>query len=439
MNQEPKSPKLESKTGMNAGNYEVHALRWFGRGRVLCEALETGVTSPLLGFLPGEKGIVEVGADGMFRNGKVVELHEVSPHRVEPACSQFGRCPGCATQHVSREERARYAQTLCAEVLERFGDWPILPESVNVVMGEEGGHRERSRLRIRRDVRVENFALEVGMAQWPDASLPFADFSVCVANHESLRWGAAALKGLPESLWLDFERAGWVQSGETSVELELADGKLLVIADDAEQASSLSTYLSALEGAPRAIEVGSPERAWSHANPSMQDRLYDHALSMVDVRGKTVWDLTCGEGGFSLAMARRGAKVFASDRHWEAVQRCTRAALENAEGFGAGGSVITRGGDALSVLKGSARRGEVPDIVVINPMREPLGEEVMEAVDASGAKFVLYLAPAPKAGSRDFFHLRSRRWTLGACSAVDLHPWTGQVMMVFCALRATNE
>lgn len=97
--------------------------------------------------------------------------------------------------------------------------------------------------------------------------------------------------------------------------------------------------------------------------------------------------------------------------------------------------IETRGGDALAVLRGAKKRQEPVDLVVINPMREPVGEATMRAVHESGATELLYLAPAPKAGAKDLGVLGLLGWELKQCVAVDLHPWTGQLMMMaVCAL-----
>ena len=429
----------------------VKALRWFGRGRVLCEAEGVGLTAAVGHLLPGERALVEVGADGMLRNARVVEVLTSSPERVLPRCSQASICPGCSMQHVSVAERARYAQTLCSEVLERFGGVAWSPDAVRVVMGEEGGHRARTRLRVRRARGAAAGAgesagefsagdFEVGMAQWPDSSLPFASLDVCVANAPLLREAAAAIRAAAATIIAGGD-------AELSVELELSSDAaadsgdagagadvLWVIASPPELADEFCRVLrDGLRVPPgMRVEVGHEDRAWTHANPSMQARLYGEALSLVDVAGKRVFDLTCGDGGFTLALARAGARVWASDRHWEAVQRCASNVAKAPE---LAGAIEVRGGDALAVLRGASRRGERVDIVVINPMREPVGEAVMQAVDGSEARAVLYLAPAPKAGAKDLGHLVARGWVLSSCLAVDLHPWTGQPMMVFCALR----
>lgn len=447
----PEATRVAPKSGkLAAGLYEVEALRWFGRGRVLCEESTTGLTAPVRMLLPGERAVVEVGESGLLRDARLIDLLKSSAARATQTCTQAAICPGCSMQHVQRSERARYAQTLCSEVLARFGGWEIAQDEVRVVMGDEGGHRIRTGLRLRWSPGEGEVTTAVGMAQWPDASLPLADFSRCEANHPALRAAADRLRFLEPELWASMAGAlsgtGTLAPGaELSLALTFVEGRLLVDAEDAVVAQVVSAVLGASREAFLApwgvegVEVGDPDRAWTHANPSMQDRLYAEALSMVEVRGERVWDLTCGEGGFALALARAGAEVLASDRHWDAVQRCEANWARAASQEAISGSVVTRGGDALAVLRGAARREERAKIAVINPMREPLGEAVMEALDASCAKKLLYLAPAPKAGARDFSFLRSNGWVISSVAAVDLHPWTGQPMMVFCALRVDTD
>lgn len=402
--------------------YTVESIKWFGRGRCLAQEQGTGFTAPVAGLLPNERARVII-QDGMLRNARIVAIERPAEGRVAPPCTQAGICPGCTMQHVSRSGRAHYAATLVSEVLEKFAGFSCPPDTVDVVMGPDGDHRTRTKLLLRRGETTE-----VGMRRGRDSREPLVDFRACWANAPALRRAAEVLANavLAPALWP-------VEDDPLlSVELECVDDVLLVAGDDAAVVdavhAALQMELPTL--GVSAVRIVGEDRPWTHANAAMSDVLYASILDRLTVDGKTVFDLTCGDGGCTFAMAERGATVLASDRHWEAVQRTEAAAV--ARGITA---VQTRGGDALAVLKGAAKRGENPDVVVINPMREPVGEETMTAVDATTATHVLYMAPAPKAGAKDLRVLHDAGWVLTYVAAVDLHPWTGQVMMVVIARR----
>jgi len=92
------------------------------------------------------------------------------------------------------------------------------------------------------------------------------------------------------------------------------------------------------------------------------------------------------------------------------------------------GNVTFAGGKAATVASRRAAAGERYGLVVLNPMREPLGEAVMRAVDVLATSTILYLAPAPVSGARDIAALPAR-WALARVAAVSLHPGTAAVMM----------
>lgn len=420
-------PKLPPPVFQPA-EYIVDSIQWFGRGRCLSQEKSTAFTAPVAGLLPGETARVAI-EDGMLRNARIVDVLTRSPDRVAPSCSQAAICPGCTMQHVGREGRAHYAATLVAEVLEKYAGFAWNVADVDVVMGPDGDHRTRTRLMLR-----QGAPAEVGMRRSRTSTEPLVDFRVCRANAPELR---AVAEVLAEEAWPEPVVAS-AEDGLVSVEVEVlrdADGRSTLLVS--EDATAVASWAHAVLDDARArlgvdaVRLAGDDRPWTHANPAMSERLYAYILERLLVDARRVFDLTCGDGGCTFAMAACGATVFASDRHWEAVQRTAASAA--ARGIA---EVHCRGGDALAVLKGAAKRGEVADIIVINPMREPVGDDTMHAVDASDATELLYMAPAPKAGAKDLRVLREAGWRLDHVAAVDLHPWTGQVMMVAIARRA---
>src|SRR2546428_4239355 len=43
-----------------------------------------------------------------FAEAEMVDLRESSPHRIEPECPYFGRCGGCAYQHIDYEHQLAF-------------------------------------------------------------------------------------------------------------------------------------------------------------------------------------------------------------------------------------------------------------------------------------------------------------------------------------------
>ncbi|MES9859656.1 MAG: 23S rRNA (uracil(1939)-C(5))-methyltransferase, partial [Candidatus Thiodiazotropha sp. 4PDIVS1] len=81
------------------------------------------------GSLPGEKvRFLYTGRWRKYDEGRVVEVLEPSPQRVEPKCSQFGVCGGCSLQHQDASAQVLSKQQSMLESLQHIGK--VAPEQI---------------------------------------------------------------------------------------------------------------------------------------------------------------------------------------------------------------------------------------------------------------------------------------------------------------------
>src|SRR5213595_3646620 len=62
-----------------------------------------------------------------FAEAEPIEVKEMSPHRVTPECPYFGRCGGCAYQHISYEHQLATKWRQVREARERIGKLRNVP------------------------------------------------------------------------------------------------------------------------------------------------------------------------------------------------------------------------------------------------------------------------------------------------------------------------
>jgi len=62
-----------------------------------------------------------------FAEAEIVDLRESSPHRVQPECPYFGRCGGCAYQHIEYEHQLAIKWRQVRDILERIGKLKRVP------------------------------------------------------------------------------------------------------------------------------------------------------------------------------------------------------------------------------------------------------------------------------------------------------------------------
>lgn len=143
-------------------------------------------------------------------------------------------------------------------------------------------------------------------------------------------------------------------------------------------------------------------RSFFQTNTTVASALYRQAVAWVDEAAPaTVWDLYCGVGGFALHVAAPGRQVTGVEVSAEAVASAQASAAE-------------AGLDGVRFLAGDATRfaveaSAVPDLVVVNPPRRGLGEQLAGWLESSSVRWVLYSSCNPASLARDLAAMPSLR------------------------------
>ncbi len=149
-----------------------------------------------------------------------------------------------------------------------------------------------------------------------------------------------------------------------------------------------------------------------------------HAQDLPDLKGQRVADLYCGFGPISLRLARAGAEVDGVEWSRDAVKSARWAARANE----LDARVRFHAGDAAQLLRklcesdaGGAARPL--DAIVVDPPRRGLAPPVVEAIVASSAKRLVYVACDPFTFAHDLA-LLSKSFEIAAVRPIDLFPRT---------------
>jgi tRNA/tmRNA/rRNA uracil-C5-methylase (TrmA/RlmC/RlmD family) len=102
--------------------------------------------------IEGETILAEIVREKkQFAEGELVEIREDSPHRVSPPCPYFGRCGGCAYQHIDYDHQLALKWRQVRDILQRIGKInappmrPIIPSPLayayrnRITVHAEGG------------------------------------------------------------------------------------------------------------------------------------------------------------------------------------------------------------------------------------------------------------------------------------------------------------
>jgi 23S rRNA (uracil1939-C5)-methyltransferase len=282
-----------------------------------------GTVAPLA--LPGETAMVE--ADG--ERARVLELTIAAPERAAPICAYFGRCGGCAAQHMSPRLYAEWKRDGVVRALQRAG----VAAEVGPLIDAHGEGRRRATFHARFVDGHEQVGFMRARAHdiiAVDACPLFAPgLAGAIAAANAL---AAAVRGISKPLdiqatatlgGLDFDLRG---SGPPD---DLTRRKLGAAAEKLDLARLSVHGETIVERRPPEIRFGDvlaipPPGGFLQATEAGEQALADGAATALQ-GVKRVADLFCGAGAFALRLARRH-EVFAVDSDSAAVGALTRAA-----------------------------------------------------------------------------------------------------------------
>lgn len=168
-----------------------------------------------------------------------------------------------------------------------------------------------------------------------------------------------------------------------------------------------------------------PTRAFFQTNTAVAEELYatarDWAVDAPVGAGpvRRAWDLFCGVGGFALALAEgaRGDDAPGPGATGLSVlgMELSASAIDGARASAAlaglpPGRVRFEAGDARVLDPSEARElGGLPDLLIVNPPRRGIGEELAEGIEASGVGRVLYSSCNPMTLADDLARMPSLR------------------------------
>ncbi len=379
-----------------------------------------------------------------FDDAELLEVIEAAPDRVEPRCAVFGRCGGCALQHVDPAEQRRIKAQALADSLERIGR--VRPDRwLAPIESDSWNYRRRARLAVK-DVPGKGRVL-VGFRE---RHAPFiTDMLRCEVLAKPLDGMVADLSDLVGRLSI---RARLPQ-----IEVAAGDDVTALVfrvldpptGDDREafrrfaEARGLDVWLQ--PGSPDTLDYVGPHDAprtlryalpafdldiefepldFVQVNAPVNRRMVSQAIELLEPGPEDrVLDLFCGIGNFSLPLATRAGHVLGIEGEAALVRR----AQGNAERLGLADRAAFQQAD-LAVLEGSEswlRAGW--DRLLLDPARSG-ASAVMEHIGSLSPARIVYVSCHPGTLARDAGVLvNGAGYRLEAAGIIDMFPHTAHV------------
>ncbi len=396
-----------------------------------------------------------------WASGKILEILEKSPSRIQRLCPISAKCGGCDFHHMDYAEEARLKadrvktclNRLAGENLESINiltaptvdsyrnkaQYPVAGKKGRVYAGffRAGSHEvvENKRCRILPEIfdrvkdTVVGFWNRFGLTAYDETS------QTGLLRHIYVRRGAVSGQLM---VCLSIHGRSVPQVAQLVEELKALEGftTLVLTVNQKPGNAVLGDEFIPIYG-PGYIEDTlcglrfqlSP-RSFYQVNHAQAQRLYEAAIAQAQItKNDTVLDLYCGVGTITLAMARAAGRVIGV----EVVPQAVEDARENSSRNGIGNAEFFCG-DAGAAALALEQQGIRPDVVVVDPPRKGLNSDCIEALSRMAPRRIVYVSCDPATLARDVALLKQRGYALKSAQAADLFPRCAHVESI-CTLQ----
>ena len=414
---------------------------------------------------PGDEVTVEVTeARRDMLVGRLLTLRNQSPSRVQPSCPVFGTCGGCQLQHIDYDQQLVLKTDAVRDALARIGKFDAPQVLPTLGMASPWGFRNKAQFPVaaRRGRLVAGFyatgshflvPIETCPVQHPLNNKIMAETLKVAARHALPAYdersgegilrhilakvatetgqGMAALvtntRTLPREREVAQEIANRVP-GLVSIMQNINQERTNVILGAVTRPLFGETTIEDRVGG---LRFRLSAESFAQTNPAQAKVTYDQALAYANVSvADVVVDAYCGIGTITLLLARKAGKVYGVENVAAAVEDAkTNAKLNRIT------NVEFLLGDAEKVLPDLAKRGVRPTVLVLDPPRKGVDNQVIQAALAMMPQRIVYVSCEPSTLARDLAKLASGGYRLIEAQPVDMFPHTAHVETVVLMSR----
>ena len=365
-------------------------------------------------LLPGEKARIRITEERRgYCRGRIEELLESSPERIQPRCPHFGVCGGCHYQHIPYEHQLRLKKTILIEQLERVGGLTNPPVEDVVPSEKPWNYRNHIQFHLNHEGYLGFQAAD---------SHSFVPIKECHLPEAAIN-----------QLWPQFELEAGAGLTGLRIRAGLNDDMMLVLEGNDEDPPEFvveQTLSAAYEGPNGTVVLAGDEvqfmevsgrsfqvspASFFQVNSQQAGRMVDHLLSHLPLtQMTTLMDVYCGVGLFSAFLAPHVKRLVGIEASPKACSNFT----VNLDEFDSVELFQAEAEQVLSDLDFHA------DVVVVDPPRSGIARFALEALLRMQPEWIAYISCDPSTLARDAKIILKAGYQIESVTPFDLFPQT---------------
>ncbi len=370
--------------------------------------------------IPGEEVTVGIIEDKKrFARGRLLQVLEPSPHRVDPPCPYFGMCGGCHFQHIDYPTQLELKESVIKDQLKRIGRienpevQPVIsnPEpwrhSHQVTFGQTADGKLGFWSPQQREILpVESCHIlhEPLLAAFQEIDLDFPNL-----NQLTLRMGSTGELMVVVSVE-DDEPPGITADFPASIALLLIDGQAINLLGDP------FIHIMAQDQLLRVSAA-----SFYYPSPPGLSLLIEQLLKYAALNGdEHIWDLYSGVGTLSLFLAPHAKSIIGVESNPDSIAD----AAANLDGFEHISLYEGPVEHVLPLLEGS------PDLIVVDPPPSGLAPGVTDEIAKRSPDRLIYISSDIATFARDSRRLAKKGFILNEVQPIDMYPQNYRALLV---------
>ncbi|TKC16250.1 23S rRNA (uracil(1939)-C(5))-methyltransferase RlmD [Robertmurraya kyonggiensis] len=413
------------------------------------------------GALPGEEVVVEATkVHPKFAEGKIKKIRKKSAYRVQPPCPVYEECGGCQLQHLRYDQQLKEKRDIVIQSLERHTKLKVDALEIRETIGMEDPWNYRNKSQFQ----VGNRDGQVLAGLYGINSHKLINIQQCAVQHPLTNKATEAVKRILQelniSIYNEKTRKGIVRTIVARVGIQTGELQIVLITSQKElpkknilvekiktHVPEVKSIVQNVNGQKTSLIFGDESvtlegndfiqetlgdlqfelsaRTFFQLNPEQTIRLYNEVKDSAGLTGaEKVVDAYCGVGTIGLWVADKAGEI----RGMDVIRESIEDAKKNAARHGIKHAKYEVG-KAEEVMPKWVKEGWKPDVVIVDPPRTGLDQQLLKTILQVKPKKVVYVSCNPSTLAKDIAVLLPK-YKVEFMQPVDMFPQTAHVECV---------